>query len=128
MARDRQLARVFCPLCDVMGGGSELEEEEEGREKGMEGKRAQGNCCSEPQAASHHFCPCFRILTLPLDLSPASLSALRDQPGRLLRPRAPDGVGGTAGGNAAVVLRGGNWRSGGAPVNILLPSPGSRGV
>lgn len=33
----------------------------------MEGKRAQGNCCPEPQDRSHHFCVCLRILTLLLD-------------------------------------------------------------
>lgn len=35
---------MFCRLCDVMGGGSELEEEEGGKERGMEGKRALGSC------------------------------------------------------------------------------------
>lgn len=34
MAGDQQAGQMFWPLCEVMGGGSELEEEKEGREEG----------------------------------------------------------------------------------------------
>lgn len=50
----------------------------------MGGKRAQGDCSSEPQAGSYHMCFCFRILTLHVDLPPSPPRACGDQPGRLL--------------------------------------------